>query len=249
MGFFEKYKLKSTEVNKKEAYNFALKIDQARKTSIFDLDQVPLTPQSLLDRANYIHEYSSPLDNKKVLFVGDNDHTSILLGYLSQSLHGTIIDIDTKVLNSINDFIVDEKFDLKTVHQDILQILNKQQKDPIGEMLFDICVTDPPYTKKGFEMFLQYSLLHLTNNGVIYIAAPYMASEDWCRNLLTHIELFLLQHHLVIEEVRQGFGIYTHFEGIISSLIVARKFEFYKMINKNLYTSNKDIRETLLQQS
>ncbi|MEE8354885.1 MAG: bis-aminopropyl spermidine synthase family protein [Candidatus Bathyarchaeia archaeon] len=112
------------------------------------LDQAHATPETALRRALYMLDGGS-LAGRNVLFLGDDDLTSVAAGLLRVAKGITVVDIDGRLLEAITGISEEEGLGITCVLHDL--------REPLPEELrgaFDTFLTDPPYTLPGLELFL-----------------------------------------------------------------------------------------------
>lgn len=112
------------------------------------LDQAHATPETALRRALYMLDGGS-LAGRNVLFLGDDDLTSIAAGLLRVAKGITVVDIDGRLLEAITGISEEEGLGITCLLHDL--------REPLPEELrgaFDTFLTDPPYTLPGLELFL-----------------------------------------------------------------------------------------------
>lgn len=188
------------------------------------IDQCPITDNDLFRRAKLVCKYLQPIKNKKILFIGDDDLTSAVVGQINY-VNLSVIEIDKKILSVIKKFTDNRSVSL--ANSNVFDIVEGKTKDPFNDK-FDAFVTDPPYTEMGYKYFLSYGVKHLDIGGLAFIAIPYMNKEDWSAELLFKIEDFLIQNGFVIIEVIPGFAQYQHKDKVLSSMLVANKVAISK---------------------
>lgn len=130
------------------------------------LDQAHATPETALRRVCYMLERGD-LGGRKVIFLGDDDLTSVAAGLLGKAERLTVVDIDEKLLKVIEKISIREELDIECVYHDL--------RDPLPERLrggFDTFFTDPPYTVPGLELFLSRGLeaLRRRKTAPVYVA-------------------------------------------------------------------------------
>lgn len=116
------------------------------------LDQSHATAETAIRRAVYLFEHDA-IEGRSLLFLGDDDLTSVAVGLLAGRLgirpkRVTVIDADERLVTFLRDFGSDND-PIETIHHDLRQ--------PIPEFLvgeFDAFFTDPPYTIEGLKLFL-----------------------------------------------------------------------------------------------
>lgn len=123
-------------------------LSELRPTAMPQLDQAHATPKTSLRRALYMQE-EGDLGGRDVLFLGDDDLTSVAAGLLKVARRISVVDIDERLLKVIEEISTENGLGIETVCHDL--------RNPLTEGLrgaFDIVATDPPYTVPGVEVFL-----------------------------------------------------------------------------------------------
>lgn len=124
----------------------------ARPTPIRDYDQFLATDQTVIKRACYLLDQGE-LVRTKVLFLGDDDHTSLAISSVAIESNVTVLDIDERILNSISDMSKSHQYGIETIRHDLRKPLPKDLLDS-----FDVVFTDPPYTSSGIALFINQGL-------------------------------------------------------------------------------------------
>ena len=132
------------------------------------LDQAHATPETALRRALYMLDGGS-LAGRNILFLGDDDLTSVAAGLLKVAKGITVVDIDARLLDTINGVSEEEDLDIECVLQDLREPLPAKLKGA-----FDTFLTDPPYTTPGLELFLSRGIqaLRWRKTSTAYLAYP-----------------------------------------------------------------------------
>lgn len=127
---------------------FFKKYEKIRPKPKRTLDQVKATEETLLKRAVYLSKIQN-IQNKKILFLGDADLTSIIFSKYFKAKIVSVIDIDEDVLNFIN--FISDKENLK------INIYKHDLREPLDKKLFydyDVVFADPPYTPQALNIWL-----------------------------------------------------------------------------------------------
>ncbi len=132
------------------------------------LDQAHATPETALRRALYMLDGGN-LAGRNVLFLGDDDLTSVAAGLLNVAKGITVVDIDGRLLETITEISGEEGLGIECVLHDL--------REPLPEELrgaFDTFLTDPPYTLPGLELFLSRGIqaLRWRKTSTAYLAYP-----------------------------------------------------------------------------
>jgi len=116
------------------------------------LDQAFATPETALKRTLYMMR-EGDLVGREVLFLGDDDFTSVASALLGVAQGITVLDVDERLLNTISDISVKEGLGLECVLHDLREPLPPNLKGR-----FDVVLTDPPYTVPGLRLFLSRAI-------------------------------------------------------------------------------------------
>jgi len=131
------------------------KIMVGRPPASPELDQVHATPETSLKRARYMKE-NGDLDGRKILFLGDDDLTSIASSILGSARKIAVLDVDVRLVDYISNVSADNNLKIECIEHDL--------RDPLPEEhlnKYDVFITDPPYTVEGLKLFLSRGLQSL----------------------------------------------------------------------------------------
>lgn len=109
-------------------------------------DQFWATEETVIKRIKLIKNLPE-FEKKKIIFLGDDDLTSIAL-FLFSKHKTTVIDIDQRLINFINLVAKKENLDIETFTYDLRNPLPKELRN------FDIVFFDPPYTPYAVNIWL-----------------------------------------------------------------------------------------------
>lgn len=199
----------------------AKKYCKLRATSNVEIDQCPVTPEDLAQRIALMYE-SGDLNNKRILCIGDNDFASLLMFEMAEPKEVVVIDIDERVLSTIDRIAKKQKWAIETKKFDIRKLSQINYPKSLGDH-FDVFQTDPPYTEVGFKYYLALGMVALKRKGTCYIVAPHMNLENWSDELLYKIEKLLLEHGFLVTDILPSFQSFIDKYGIISSIIRAER--------------------------
>ena len=164
-----------------------------------EYDQWKCDVETLVRRVEKICD-DNYLEGKKILFLGDDDFTSVFLGLaVGHFAEIHVIDIDKDLLDTINKINSDLNLNIKTHHHDL--------RDPIPEYLrnkFDLFFTDPPFTYNGLSLFLLQGTLALKGKGRGYLCVyPLSLIDD-----LHKFQRFINDMGYYIDEIIRSFNTY-----------------------------------------
>lgn len=188
-----------------------------------NLDQFRATVDTLVARAKFMLD-EGHLQGQSVLFVGDNDLTSVAVAGMKVCTRITVIDIDVRVLETIELIANTEQLVIETVWQDLRDNIQSRLRNS-----FDLCFTDPPYTETGVRLFMSRAIQALRNGPGCLLYLSYGYSRRSAERALK-IQQVLTESGLVIETKLPDFNRYYGAESIgsCSSLYVCTTTDMTK---------------------
>ena len=160
-----------------------------------DLDHVPATAATVLDRVRYLHAHYE-LDRCRVLLVGDHDATSLAFGALGAPVRElAVVDVDQRQLRYLASYGVDTWF------ADLRVGLPAPLRDR-----FDIVLTDPPYSPAGVGLFAARALEAMKRESRLLVAYGHPHGSP-ALGLKVQAELSALE--LVYEALLPDFNAYV----------------------------------------
>ena len=217
--------------NEGKKYNFDLNkvkeemkiITESKPVPTFFFDQRPITLNTVIKRVNHLLD-NNDVYKKNIVFLGDDDLTSLCLALTRVDCDITVLDIDERLINFINE--MSNKYDLN-VKAYVFNVLDKLDNKFLHK--FDVLFTDPTPEVIPFTIFMNTSInLVKKNNGIIYTSI-YSSAMNKTRDLQDVIS----NMHLYISEVIPKFTDYQ----AIYELYNERDIEF---INKYHIPFNED---------
>ncbi len=137
-----------------EDKHLELKLQELRKSYFFDpkreFDQFFALAGTSIKKANIVNQKVG-IKGKRIAIFGDDDLLSFAIPLLSKDYTELVVfDIDPELLAKISSAVKEQGFErIKTVLYDARNEPPKQYLN-----YFDVVITDPPYTKSGFDLFL-----------------------------------------------------------------------------------------------
>ena len=131
-----------------------------------EYDQFAATVETTARRASLMNFFED-VRGKRILFLGDNDFTSVGVASLKSAEDITVVDIDKRVLEGITKVSTKQGFGVKALHYDAREPLPENLKSE-----FDVAFTDPPYTPGGIKLFVSRAIEALDSEnqaGRIYV--------------------------------------------------------------------------------
>ncbi|MCK4477000.1 GNAT family N-acetyltransferase [Candidatus Bathyarchaeota archaeon] len=137
------------------------------------LDQAHGTPETALLRALFMLE-KGDVEGRRILFLGDDDFTSIAVGLLRAAREITVVDMDLRLLGAIQHVSKGESFNITCVECDLRKPLPKHLHHK-----YDVVFTDPPYTITGLTLFISRGItaLQLQKGASVYLAYAHKAPK------------------------------------------------------------------------
>lgn len=177
------------------------------------LDQSHGTAETALLRALFMLE-KGDIEGRKILFLGDDDLTSIAVGLFRAAKEVAVVDLDTRLLRTIKDISEEEDLRIKLVEHDL--------RKPLPEQLsgrYDAVFTDPPYTHPGLTLFLSRGIMALEKRvgAAIYLSFAHQSPR---KKLI--LQRALNDMGLAIEEQVSRFNIYEGAEMFANTTFLAR---------------------------
>jgi predicted methyltransferase len=143
MLFFE-----PTREEREKFFNVFNKYKNKRPKPDRNLDQFYATEETILKRAILLGNLSD-ISQKKLIFLGDDDLTSVAFALLFKAEEIMVVDIDKRILKLINMISQKEKLQIKTFEHDLKNPLPKSEFKR-----YDIAFFDPPYTPYAINTWL-----------------------------------------------------------------------------------------------
>lgn len=178
------------------------------------------------------------LIGKRILCLGDDDLVSISLGFLLKKLFNniandhtriTVMDIDKRILDYINDIAIKESLPIKCECVDFKIPLVDKFKNQ-----FDCLFTDPPYTLEGMNLFLSRGIEALRDDSGLSIYFSYAHKSP---DSQLGMQKCFLNMGLIVSEVMARFNTYegASIIGNIGQMIVLKTTNTTKALIKTTY--------------
>ncbi|UCD44113.1 MAG: bis-aminopropyl spermidine synthase family protein [Candidatus Bathyarchaeota archaeon] len=182
-----------------ELLNRLREVSARRPTPDTKLDQAYATPETALRRALYMLG-EGDLAGRDVLFLGDDDLTSVAAGLLSVVGSITVMDIDERLLELIGDTSRSDKLGIDCVSHDLRRPLPEEHQGR-----YDVVFTDPSYTIPGLVLFLSRAVQALRSRKT---ASVYVAFVDKPPLEMLEVHREITGMGLFVRELIPGFNEY-----------------------------------------
>lgn len=200
----------------------ALELGSLRPEADMSIEQYLMTPESMMRQVNIM---KSVLDGKKILFLGDDDHLSVLFGkYLDVS--PVVVEHDTRICRSlrdnyakdgINDYIIED--------YDARNVLPKH-------ISADAFYINPPYSSKNHGKGTKVWLSRVTGavpvGSVSVLVYPIDKDLQWTLDCMHDILQYAYDCGLMVVNIDKDVHTYEHLPnnpGLLSSNIYLYKYK------------------------
>lgn len=192
-GFFE------------DIYKEFLEVTRNRPLPTSKFDQGFIRPVDTIKRLSFMYERGD-IEGMDIFILGDDDLLSIAIGLTGMARTVTVVEIDER----INRFIIDfcEKRKIDNIYVKRYNVIEELPEEAKGK--FDVFVTDPVETQKGFLFFVGRCLSALKgekSSGYIGLTHLEASLKKWWR-----FEKFLIESNMVITDILRDFTYYPENE-------------------------------------
>jgi predicted methyltransferase/ribosomal protein S18 acetylase RimI-like enzyme len=176
------------------------------------LDQAHATPRTSLMRALLMLERGD-IEGRKIIFLGDDDLTSVAVSFLRAARKITVVDVDNRILNFVDTVSDKENLKITCVNHDLRRPLPDYLRDE-----YDVVFTDPPYTIAGLTLFVSRGISALVQRkgASIYLAFAHQPPEK-----MLDVHKSLNAMGLEIVELIPRFNVYEGAEMFANTTLLA----------------------------
>lgn len=182
-----------------------------RVTPLREYDQFTAMQETVLKRASLLKHFGD-IDNKKLMFLGDDDFTSISVARLGKAIEIVVLDIDDRILDKIESISNKLSLNIKTIKHDLTKTLPKEFINR-----FDVVFTDPPYTAEGIRLFLSRSITSLNRDNLAARIYLCYGNSDRAKERFLPIYRSIIDSGLMLRYVFDKFNRYFGAESIGST--------------------------------
>ncbi|KKR81315.1 MAG: hypothetical protein UU73_C0003G0121 [Candidatus Daviesbacteria bacterium GW2011_GWA1_41_61] len=186
-------------------------ISHSQPQPIRGYDQFLADSETVVKRAALM-DFFADIEGKRILFLGDDDFTSVAIAFYRKAQTITVVDIDKKILDGIQEISDSSSYQITTKPYDAREKLSPELSGK-----YDIVFTDPPYTREGISLFLSRAVQALdpTNQaGRIYFC---YGNSDRAKERYLPIYEVIISSGLMIRWVFDKFNRYSGAESIGSA--------------------------------
>lgn len=134
-----------TQEQRGKVFDFFSKYREDRPRPDRNFDQFWATEETVLRRATLLGNIPD-ISQKKLLFLGDDDLTSIAFTLLFRAERVTVVDIDSRLLQFLKMVAGEEGLPIETLEHDLRNPLPKSEFKR-----YDVVFFDPPYTPEALN--------------------------------------------------------------------------------------------------
>jgi len=174
-------------------------------------DQFTATVETVAKRV-FLMSFLGDLKNKKILFLGDDDFTSLPAASLQLATMITVLDIDERILYNLKNISDKLNLKIKTIKHDLRKPLPEKLREN-----FDVVFTDPPYTSYGLKLFLSRAVESLDKKNQAARIYLCYGNSDRAKERFLPIQEIITSLGLMIRWVFDKFNRYEKAESIGSS--------------------------------
>jgi predicted RNA methylase len=154
-------------------------------------DQIPVSLSSSIFIASKIFDYFPIKEN--LLLIGDDDFTSILLSLLEPEMKITVVDIDSEVLETIDE--IKKEFGLNNISVEKRDV----RYSKIKTKNFFGFLTNPPYTLSGVKTFFNFGNQAM-KEGVAFL----IVGNESIKHRFLLLQKFFSSKNFIIKEITNG---------------------------------------------
>lgn len=175
-----------------------------RRPAKRELDQVYVTTDTAVRRAELLVQSGD--HQRGLVFLGDDDLTSVAVQLAGASRKVTALDSDSDVLDVLSSAAAARDWQIELVHHDLREPIPKAMKGRFGAVF-----TDPPYAVEGFALFVSRAIEMMKPDGRLYVSFGFSrrATERGLQK-----QRVLTDAGLVVEAVFEDFNEYDGAEAI-----------------------------------
>lgn len=205
-------------------------LEKNRPKPLRDFDQIPMRGTDLLFQIKTVLPH---LAGKEVVFVGDYDSSSLLIGltcsygFAAAPKRMTLVDFDERLLKSASELAKEYGFSA------LLETRPYNVFDPIPSDLrrkFDIFYTNPPYGASNMgesaRLFINRGCDFVKEDRARgYVLIPNDSDRYWTREAMYNTQYFMLRHGWRVETLMNKMHRYAldDDETLMSSLLIVEK--------------------------
>ncbi len=201
----------------KKSFNLISRYKNRIPVAKRSFDQFTATVETTAKRVALL-TFFGDVEDKRMIFLGDDDFTSVATAFIKLAQEITVIDIDERILDIIGAISDELNLGIKRVKHDLRKPIPNDLKGK-----FDTVFTDPPYTPEGISLFVSRAAETLDRNNQTARIYVCYGNSDRAKERFLPIQDILTDSGLMLRWVFDKFNRYKGAESIgsASSLYIA----------------------------
>lgn len=183
-------------------------VTAGRPEPLLKYDQAYVTEETAIARIALMADRGD-LHGKDVIILGDDDLTSIAAALSGLPNHITVLEVDERIVNFINDIALKYNLDVRA------RLYDLSKKLPVEyERRFDTFVTDPPDTLDALKLFIKRGITSLKSEGCagyFGVTSAEASLDKWHKLQKT----LLSEYNAVITDIIHNFNHYTNWDYLL----------------------------------
>lgn len=184
----------------KEVLEKFSEIFASRPSETTEFDQGVVPEENSIRRLEFVYERGD-LEGKEILFLGDDDLTSVAFALTNLPKRIVVLDVDKRIIDYINTVAKRHNLNLEAF---LYNAKDRIKEDFVGK--FDVFLTDPVETVKGMVLFLSRCAITLKgekSSGYFGLSHLESSLKKW-----HEVEKNLLEMNFVITDALRDFNGY-----------------------------------------
>ena len=188
-----------------EVYEKFLYVTEDRPLPLEDYDQGFIRPIDTIRRMAFIYQRGD-LEGAEVFILGDDDLLSVAMGLTGMAQRITVVEIDPRLTYFIEHFC--KKWGIGNITVKQYNVLEELPQEALGQ--YDVFVTDPVETHRGFKLFVGRCISALKGpeaSGYIGLTHREASLKKWAE-----FQRFFLDSGLVVTDILRNMTTYPEEE-------------------------------------
>jgi len=201
----------------KQSIKLLSRFKDRRPVPIRNYDQFTATVETSAKRATLL-DFLGDARGKRVLFLGDDDFTSVVTANVKSAQEVAVLDIDERILDNIGSISEELDLGIRRVRHDLRKPITADLRGR-----FDAVFTDPPYTTEGIRLFVSRALEAIDKRNQTARVYVCYGNSDRAKERFLPIQEVLTDAGLMLRWIFDRFNRYDGAESIgsASSLFIA----------------------------
>lgn len=208
-------------MNKREILRFTTDISHCRPDADMSIEQYLMTPESMATQTILLQ---SIFRGKKVLFLGDDDHMSVVFARFLNTIP-TVVEYDSRIRNNLN--LLYGKHGIQNS-----KVINYDARNPLpGKITADAFYINPPYSSKnggkGAKIWISRVSGAVPVGSVSVLVYPIDEELPWTLTCMHEITNYAYSCGMAVVNIERDLHTYGHLPkdpGLLSSNIYLYKF-------------------------